>query len=164
MANVFNFAKQEINNGDILLDADNIDCLLLETAPAAPLTDAYYDFTSVFAVLSDAAFAEADHASYATTTNGRRNVNVIAGTKNDTSNISEVKFTADASGGIATWLAVDVDVYKALLIYKRFGSLGSGGDTGAIPIAFCELTSDVTANGGDVTITFSGNIWMTFGN
>jgi hypothetical protein len=164
MANVFNIAKLQIMDGTIDLETDNIDCLLLTLGPASPLSDGQYDLTSVADVVADAGFTEASDATYETTTNGRRNVVVTTSTKNDTTNISEAKFTADGNGGIATWEAVDNETYQGLLIYKRAVALGSANDATTVAIAYCELSSDVTANGGDVTITFSDNIFLTFGN
>jgi hypothetical protein len=164
MANVFNIAKLQIMDGSIDLETDNIDCLLFTTSPTPPLSDAQYDLTSVADVKADAGFTEASDGTYATTTNGRRNVNVTTSTQNDTTNISEAKFTQDVNNGIATWEAVDNETYTGMLIYKRAVALGSGNDATTVAICFCDLTSDVTANGGDVTITFAGDIFMTFGN
>ena len=164
MANVFNVAKLGIANGTIDLDTDTFDMLLLTTSPAATLTGAQYDLTTVTGVLGDAGFVEAADSSYTTTTNGRRNVVVTTATQNDTSDEAEAKYTPDGSGGAATWTSLDNDLITGCLVYKRDTALGSANDGAAIPVAFCDLTSNVQANGGDVTIDFTGDIWLTLGN
>jgi len=164
MANVFNIAKLQIANGSMDLDTDQFDCLLFTASPAATLTSAHYDLDDVAAVKADAAFTEASHSSYTTTTNGRRAVSSLTATENTGSDIIEVTFTADGNGGIATWTSVSNETYTGLLVYKRSSALGSANDATAVPLCFCDLTSDVVTNGGDVTITFASDILLTLGN
>lgn len=163
MANVFNIAKLGIANGTIDMGADQFDCLLLTTAPAS-LDTTLYDYDTVAAFLGDGGIVEASDASYEATTQGRRAITIVAATEDSGSDDIDVNFTPDGQGGIATWLSVDVETYKALVIYKRSVALGSDNDAAAIPICFCDLTSDVVTNGGDVTITFTDDIFMNLGN
>lgn len=164
MANVFNIAKLGIAQGTIDMDTDQFDCLLLTTSPATTMDTAAYDHDTVSAVLGDVDFVEASDATYTTTTNGRRAITIATATEDSGNDEVDVKFTQDGNGGIATWTSVNNETYTGLLIYKRSTALGSANDATATPICFCDLTSNVVANGGDVTITFTNDSFMTLGN
>jgi hypothetical protein len=164
MANVFNIAKLGIAGGEIDLGADQFDCLLLVSTEITTLSTAQYDYDTVSAVLGDAGITEASDASYTTTTNGRRAITIEVETEDSANDEVDVNFTADGNGGIATWTSVDNETYTGMIIYKRSTALGSANDATAIPLCLCDLTSDVVTNGGDVTITFAGDTFMTISN
>jgi hypothetical protein len=164
MANVFNIAKLQIANGTVVLDTDQIDCLLLTTMNPDPMDTTGYDHDNVSAVLGEASFVEASDASYTNTTGGRRSVTIAAFTEDSTNDTAQIKFTQDGNGGVATWESIDNDVVKAIMFYFQSTALGTANDATAVPLCVCDLDADVTCNGGDLTITFPSDTFMLFDN
>jgi hypothetical protein len=167
MANVFNIAKNHIaNQTKDIGSTDVIDCALIETVDAGwPILDtSAMDAATVSAFFGDPGFAEANDASYTNTTAGRRAVTIAAFSQNDTNDTMEIKFTQDGQGGVATWESIDNDRIRGILFYWRATALGSTNDATAVPFCVCDLDSDVTCNGGDLTITFPSNIFMLMDN
>ena len=148
MANVFNAAKKGILDATIDMDADTLEVALFTTAPAS-LSGALQDLATMTALLGDAAFTEASHASYtANGTTGRVVLGAVTNSQDDTND------RAESDVGDITYTALDTFTITGAVIYKRVGAAGPSGDGTHIPIAFYAL-SQVT-NGGDIVLQIDG--------
>jgi len=149
MANVFNVAKRGMIDGTIDMDTNTFEVLLFTTSPAADLSDAQLDLTTVAGVEADAAFAEATHASYtANGTSGRITLGAVTASTDNPNNRAEV----DAAD--ITYTALNSFTITGVLMYKRVGTAGPAGDATHIPVAYYNV-ADTVCNGGDVIIQWN---------
>jgi len=141
----FNIAMGGIGGeGTIIdLDGDDIRMLLLKVAPTFPGDLDVDNITDLLAGSAD----EADATNYV------RKALALTTVTDDTDNRGEV-----TSGGTTTWTALggasNNDIVGAV-VYKH---VTNDGDS--IPIAYIELT-DTPTNGGDFSVSFSGNLMFT---
>jgi hypothetical protein len=146
---VFNVASERIADNRIDWENDtDIHIMLLAGSGTALKSNA-----TVTAVLAEANLAEVVATDYV-----RKALASLAVTQSgDKTLFDSASPTWTALGGGTN------DTISGWLIYK--GVIGSAGDGDSIPIAWIEATSDLTTNGGDVTVNpDSTNKWFYLNN
>jgi len=140
----FNIAKKYLSNAEINPQADTIKVALLMTNQTVDNgTSKDCDNIDAFSTLD-----EFDGTNY---TRQTLTINPAVDDAADRAEAIESSGTTKFSGIMAGTRAID-----GALVYLHVSS----SDTLNIPIGWVEFTADITANGGDVTITWSSNgVW-----
>lgn len=142
MANVvYNVAKQQLMNGTLDLDTNDIRVLLL-TANG----DINIDDDTVDAVLARASTTEAAATGYA-----RQAIGSEAVTVDDTNDRAVFDGADIVFSGVATG-----ETIVGLIVYKHVTN-----DTDSIPIAHLDVTPNLPTNGSDITVKWDASGILT---
>ena len=158
---VFEVYKAGILTGDIDSVSTTADkrlrCMLVMTSTTA--SSANDGITALTGLTVDQHDASIESNAFASYKNADTHIKTITCEVTESGTVKYLAGNTSASGAV-TWTAVvaGTRAIKGCLLFQHTNDSASASTTPAgIPVAFFEFSSPVTANGGNITVTFASS-------